>query len=223
MNTCGLCERELEDGYLCPGCATSTTARLQRLPDLYEALAAFLTPGRRGGGQAARAGRAGASLPVAEDALGLRGPGGMVGVLEDWRSAMQADRGWKEPAAAGLLEQRVVRAARGLVMNMDWIAASWPLAGAFAEEIRDLVRDVESIVDPPDPRERGMRLGFCPAVYEDGALCGSVLRLYPGEKTVTCRFCGAVYPQATWLGLKALMDEDAAARAAANWLAAATG
>lgn len=211
MNQCGLCEQQLEHGYLCPLCTKNTLVRLECMPELHKGLAAFLAPGRRGGGQASRARRMGPSLPVSEATLDLRAPGGMVGVLEDWRSAMQSDRGWKEPAAAGLVEQRIVRAARGLAMNMEWIASSWPLAGAFAEEVRDLVRDVRSIIDPRDPRDRGMRMGHCPAAYEDGALCGAVLRLYSDEKAVTCRWCGAVYPSAIWPDLKVLMDQDEAA------------
>lgn len=212
MNQCGLCEQELEDGYLCPLCTKNTLVRLECMPELHKCLEAFLRPGRRGDGQASRAGRIGPSLPVTEDTLNLRGPGGIVGVLEDWRSAMQSDRGWKEPAVTGLIEERIVRAARGLAMNLEWIASSWPAAGAFAEEIRDLARDARSIIDPRDPRERGMRLGYCPAAYEDGVLCGAVLRLYPDDKAVACRFCGAVYPPAIWPDLKVLMDQDAASR-----------
>lgn len=204
--TCGLCERDLEDGYLCPGCTLGTAQRLDRAPKLYDALAAFLQPsGRRpelGGTRPSEA-----PLPLSEPAFNLRGPGGIVGVLEDWRSAMQADRGWGQPAIAGNTERRIVVAARALCINLDWIAASWPMAGAFAEEIRDLERDVASIVNPPMP---SLRLGTCPAVFEDGVICGAVLRVPHGTAKVECRWCGCEYPPCTWLELRNLQPNGAA-------------
>jgi hypothetical protein len=204
--SCGLCERDLERGYLCPGCALGTARRLDRMPRLYEALAAFLHPGGRRP-ELGRSRPAEAPMPIAEPAFNLRGPGGIVGVLEDWRSAMQADRGWGEPVREGGTERRVTVAARALAMNLEWIAASWPMAGPFAEEIRGLERDVASIVNPP---ERSLRLGNCPAVYEDGVVCGAVLRVPAGAAKVECRWCGCEYPPSTWLELRSLQGGEAA-------------
>lgn len=196
---CGLCERQLERDYLCSGCTLGTAQRLERMPRLYTALAAFLHPGGRRP-EFGRARPVEAPLPVAEPALDLRGPGGIVGVLEDWRSAMQADRGWGQPATDGSIERRVFLAARGLSQNLEWIAGSWPMAGAFAEEIRDLERSVVSVVNPPTPT---LRLGTCPAIFEDGVVCGAVLRVPHGTAKVECRWCGTFYPEETWLALAA--------------------
>ncbi len=204
--SCGVCERDLEHGYLCPGDTLALAERLERMPRLYEALAAFLHPGGRRP-EYGRSRPAEAPLPICEPAFNLRGPGGIVGVLEDWRSAMQADRGWGEPAIEGNVERRIFRAARGLSQNLEWIAASWPMAGAFAEEIRDVERDVASIVDPP---ERSLRLGNCPAVYEDGVVCGAVLRVPAGTADVSCRWCGCQYGPDTWLELRNLQLNEAA-------------
>jgi hypothetical protein len=44
MNICGLCEEQLEDGYLCVGCTKSTRVRLEALPVLHRGLAALLAP-----------------------------------------------------------------------------------------------------------------------------------------------------------------------------------
>ncbi|KUN91892.1 hypothetical protein [Streptomyces caeruleatus] len=197
--SCGLCDRALELGYLCPGCTLGTAQRLDRMPAMYEALAAFLHPGGRRP-ELGRTQPVEAPLPIAEPAFNLRGPGGMVGVLEDWRSAMQADREWGQPALTGDTERRITVAARALSMNLDWIASSWPMAGAFAEEMRGLERDVASIVNPPSP---SLRLGNCPAVFVDGEVCGAVLRVPHGTAEVVCRWCGHFYPQSTWLSLAA--------------------
>lgn len=203
--SCGLCDRDLEHGYLCPGDLLATAQRLGRMPRLYEALAAFLHPGGRRP-EYGRCAPVEAPLPIAEPAFNLRGPGGMVSVLEDWRSAMQADRGWGEPAIEGNVERRVAVAARALSLNLEWIAASWPLAGAFAEEIRGLERDVASIVNPRDPKERPRRLGYCPTLLDE-VLCGAVVALHPGRTSVSCSWCGAEWPPEKWIDLAAAQDE----------------
>ncbi|GAA4663075.1 hypothetical protein [Streptomyces youssoufiensis] len=217
---CGLCEHDLDtEAYLCAGCTRATAARLDRMPKLYAALAPYLAPagrrpehGRSGGGQP------GAGLPVAEPALILRGPGGMVGVLEDWRAAMQADRGWGPPAVGGTTEDRVRAAARGLLLNLDWIAGQWPPAGAFAEEIRAVERSVLSVIDPPDPTTRARRLGYCPSAGADGAACGAVVLLEPGSTVARCRWCGCAWPPDRWSALA-----DAQAGVASSEEVAASG
>lgn len=211
MNTCLACDRELfgdaAGHQLCPGCARATGERLDRLPALYRALAAFLAPtGRRPETGSSRP--AEAPLPVHEHVLDLRGPGGIVGVLEDWRAALHADLEWSPPAVRGTIEARVTRAVRGLRDNLPWIAETWPEAGTFATELRNLHAAVLSIVNPP---EHTLRVGTCPAVFVDGAHCGAVLRTTPGADTITCNWCDATWPPDTWLTLAATQTEGEAA------------
>ena len=203
---CQLCERNEAEGYLCNGDLLALAQRLDRMPRLYEALAAFLHPtGRRP--ELGRTAPAEPPLPLSEPVVSLRGPGGMVSVLEDWRSAMQADRGWGQPVIAGSTERRVAVAARALSINLDWIASSWPMAGAFAEEIRDLERDVASIVNPRDPKDRPRRLGYCPTLLDE-VLCGAVVALHPGRTSVSCSWCGAEWPPEKWIDLAQAQDEN---------------
>jgi hypothetical protein len=188
MTTCLACDHQLEDGYLCPGCTTATSARLGRMPGLYALLAAFLTPS----GTSAPSGRtrpAEAPLPGGL-ALDLRAT--MHLTLEDHRAAVQHDRGWGTPAVGGTIEHRVLAAARSLQHQLDWIAAEWPQAGMFAQSIRNLERDVLSVLDPP-PHDR--RVGQCPDP------CGAVLRVPAGTSTVVCSWCGTVWPPDRWLQL----------------------
>ncbi|MGW3627306.1 hypothetical protein [Streptomyces sp. NPDC000880] len=219
MNACLLCERNETDGCLCPGCTRATAERLDRMPKLYVALAAFLQPGGRASAQYGRTQAVDAPMPASEPAFNLRGPGGIVGILEDWRSAMQEDRGWSEPAVAHDIGRRIVTAARGLRLNIEWISSSWPMAGQFAEEIRDLERDVISIVDPRDPAARGTRIGTCPAVDVSGSICGAVLRYRSGEQAITCSWCLCSFPPSTWVSLKGLVDFDEARQEARTSLA----
>jgi hypothetical protein len=120
---------------------------------------------------------------------------------------MQADRGWGEPAIEGTVERRVAVAARALGMNLEWIAAAWPMAGAFAEEIRDLQRNVASIVNPRDPVDRPRRLGYCPTLLDE-VLCGAVVAWRPGETSVSCSWCGAEWPPEKWLDLSKAQDDN---------------
>ncbi|MYS34904.1 hypothetical protein K388_01902 [Streptomyces sp. KhCrAH-43] len=212
MNTCQLCEQPDETGsYLCVGCTRATTVRLECLPDLYAGLLPFLAPST-----AVAQGRGGkggpAPLPVREEILDLRGPGGMVGVVEDWLAALRADRGWQPLVPAGSVEARLKSAVHGLHANMPWIATTWPQAGTFASEIRDLEKGVRSIIAPEPAADRGRRIGNCPALDPSGTLCGAVLRLAPGEKAVRCEWCGTAYPPYVWGQLKTWMAEDQAAR-----------
>lgn len=212
MSACGLCETALHGDdatrHLCDGCETATAGRLAALPLLYADLAGHLRPGSPAPGpRSFRSGPTGSSLPVSEPVLGIRGPGGMVALLESWREALHDDRGWSAPRPHGSIEDRVKRAAKALRDSVPWAAAAWPAAGAFAEEIRDLHRDVLSIVAPSDPRERGIRLGNCPATV-DGVLCGAALRAYPDEPHVTCRWCGCSWGPGEWLDLRGWLDLD---------------
>lgn len=215
MNTCLLCdEHDAMGGYLCPGCTKATVVRLECLPALYDGLLPFLTPGS-GSGQGRGAKPVYAPLPVAEQILDLRGPGGMVGVVEDWLSSVRDARRMRQPVPAGSVEARLKAAAAGLIVNMPWIAVSWPEAGTFAGEIRDLTGSVRSIIAPEPSVDRGRRIGNCPAMDPSGTLCGAVLWLPRGEKAVRCEWCDTRYPPYVWGQLKAWMTEDEKARDAA--------
>ncbi|MFE2360143.1 hypothetical protein [Streptomyces virginiae] len=209
MSVCLLCDQPDETGgYLCPGCATATVRRLNALPSLYDELLPFLTPGS-GGSTGRRSPAVSAPLPVSEMVLSLRGPGGVVGVVEDWLAAVRDARHMQPFAPVGSVEARLRAAVGGLLDNMPWISVSWPDAGIFAEEIRDLERVGASIVDPAGRGERGTRVGTCPAVDDGGVICGAVLRYQPGAKLVVCSWCGCAFPPATWQGLRTLIDHDA--------------
>jgi hypothetical protein len=212
VNQCGLCEEQLEGGYLCVGCTKSTRVRLEALPTLYGGLAALLPPA--GGASGIRSGKGGPPpLPLNENILDMRSGGGMVATLESWVDAIRHDRGRPEVLHTGSPTGRITRAVGELLGHMPWVAVSWPEAGLFAGEIRELAREASSIIRPPVPA-RGRRIGNCPAQFEDGVICGAVLRLEPGERVVTCRWCQTSYPPATWMDLKVLIDEDVrAARA----------
>ncbi|WP_172384781.1 hypothetical protein [Streptomyces sp. MNP-20] len=204
--TCGVCERDLEHGYLCPGDTRALAARLDRLPRVYDALAAFLAPAAHGSTGPVARGQAGARLPVDEAALDLR-YGGIALVLESWRADVQRVRGWGQPAITGTIEHRVLAAARWLGMSLEWIAAAYPAAGDLAREVRELEGAALSVVGAlPD---RGRRIGHCVAADASGAVCGAVLRHQRGETQLVCPWCQYVYGEQDFLLLARLQPEDA--------------
>lgn len=215
MNLCLLCDEHDETGsYLCVGCTKATEVRVQSLPGLYRGLAPFLAPA--GGVGQGRSGKGGpAPLPVNEEILDLRGPGGLVGVAERWLADVRRDRGHAVATLPDGVDARLQVAVTGLLRNMSWIAVSWPAAGYFAKDIRDLVDSVRSIIAPEPAVDRGQRIGRCPAMSLSGVLCGAVLWLPRGEKAVRCEWCDTRYPPYVWGQLKAWMTEDARADNAA--------
>lgn len=194
---CGLCERALEHGYLCPGDTLALAERLDRMPKLYAALAGFLTPAARGSGERVSTSRTEPGLPVDEAVLDLR-YGGIALVLEGWRSDVQRVRGWGEPAVTGGVERRVLAAARWLGMELSWIAASYPAAGDLAREVREMEGAALSIVGALP--ERGRRIGQCVSIDSSGVICGAVIRHQPGQTRLVCEWCHAVYAtEQDWL------------------------
>jgi len=127
---------------------------------------------------------------------------------------MQADRGWGTPAIPANIGRRVTVAARALSLNIEWIATAWPLAGDMALEVRALERDVLTIVDPEDPEDRrhrhGTRIGRCVAQVDGGGVCGAVLRAYPGDAVLICRWCRTEYGPEQYLMLKQSQPIEAA-------------
>jgi hypothetical protein len=206
---CTLCTtHRIDYGSLCHSCTHATRDRLQRLPRMWASLEAWLTPGNDGpSGPAAYGGRARlaeAPLPVRGEVLDLRAPGGIVGVLEDWREAVYETRGWPRPVPASSLTHRVSIAAADLGDNLDWISR-WYAGAGFGWDIRRLVDRVRAVVqpgraldEPPEPTY----LGRCvAAVDEDGTACGH--RLYADmTRTVQCGLCLCLYPPDTWLALR---------------------
>ncbi|MFB6517458.1 hypothetical protein [Streptomyces sp. NPDC056401] len=207
MTLC-VCRTELADGFLCARCRAATYGRLLRIPSLYRLLEPELQPSAAAPSYG-RVRLVEAPLPVSAEVLTMRGPGGIVGVLEDWWAAMQASRAGSAPVISGTIEQRVNTAASRLAFHLDYVVSSWPQAGSFATEIRQLDERALAIVCPPDTAERGERLGPCPAEYDTGARCGAVLRYFRGSvHGVTCPWCAVVYPPNSWADLRAWIDHD---------------
>jgi len=192
---CELCERPAADAYLCDGCTQDTAERLEGLPSLFEQLADMLIPqGSPDGGR--RGSRLIESPSPDLDVIDHRAA---FAVLPSWHRALFDAPGWPQPST-GLadLDGRMLAACMALRASVEWVAASWPAAGDFAREVRDLHDDARSVVGAAD---LDARMGLCPAVV-GGVVCGALLRLPYGQQVVRCDWCSATYPPGVWAALR---------------------
>jgi len=197
VNVCVLCERDLEDGYLCPQDTVRLAARLDELPTLYDEVGECLVPRRATWGEIiATRGAAGPQSPVNEDVLDTVNATAAAALVHSWRVDVQRVR-WPQHAAPP--PAPLAADCRWIAMELEWIAAHYPAAGDLAREIRDLEAQARQIVGDPVPRRQ--HLGVCIAVTDgQGTVCGADLSRLPGGP-VRCRRCGTGYrsEQDLWL------------------------
>lgn len=196
---CGLCERDLPTGHLCPGCAHALAERLEQLPELDSELIHCLIPRRSGWGDIiATKSAAGPQSPLDETVLDELNSGHMAAVVHSWRVDVQRVR-WPQHAApppGGLAAD-----CRWLAMELDWIITQYPAAGDLAREVRELEAQARALVGDPIPRVQ--HLGTCVAVTTGGQVCGAVIKRVPGETRLRCRWCGYTYATASdWMQLQ---------------------
>ena len=199
LSGCLDCGRDLaEDRQLCPSCTSRLGVRLGELPGLYRALEDELVPGASGTSTNRRTKSPDAPLPVVEEILSLRGPGGMLGFVEDWQSAVWYELGQGVPPQCGTFEQRMDSAVASLRFNLMWISETWEQAGEMADEIRKLHDAAESVVAP---KPKTIRAGLCSTPVDDGGECGAALRYHPGDTDIRCPWCSTTYTPMDWLPL----------------------
>lgn len=195
---CLSCEDPSPLGSLCDRCGSRLDRQLSQLPALYEALGAYLRPSSQTSTAVGSSKSPDAPLPLTEPALDLRGPGGIVTVLETWRQALYEDAELRWPEPFGDYPGRLLRAVRALREQLPHITCGWAQAGLFAAEVDELHGAARSIIAPP---EKTVRAGTCPAKLDDGTVCGAVLRAVPGDPEIRCRWCNTVYAPSSWLKL----------------------
>ena len=198
---CGLCERGTRD-CLCASCALDTAERLEQLPEIFEEVADLAIPSR------ALEGTRRGSRPAFSPTPDLRPLAVRWGfsILPSWHRVLAEDSGWPQQHTGFALDgedRRILGACIALRASMEWIAACWPAAGAFAGEVKELFDEARSVTGVPD---LPARMGPCPA-RPGGVLCGAPLRLPDGEQIVRCDWCSATYPPGVWMALRNAQDD----------------
>jgi hypothetical protein len=145
----------------------------------------------------------------------------ILAMCEMWERAVREDRHLAPygPASEARHATTTAAALRGctgfLARQVDWMTTTpgFDLAG-FADHVRRAAAILRRW--DIDAATVGTRLA-CPAILDDGAECGAVIRLEPGGDAITCRGCGHAWT-ALWLlqvagsGIDAWADLEAAAR-----------
>lgn len=198
LTGCLDCQGDADGNQLCGRCTDRLLGRLWDLPGLYEALEEHLEPGASGMGGSRRTQGPEASLPAVEDVLSQRGPGGMLGFLEDWAAALWSDMGQGERPVSGTFEERLASAIGTIRFNILFVTERWPVAGDLSREIREVHAAAESVVAP---KPKAIRAGLCSTPVGDGGECGASLKYHPGDTEITCAWCRTVYTPTDWLPL----------------------
>ncbi|MEL3944844.1 hypothetical protein [Streptomyces sp. LNU-CPARS28] len=202
MTTCPHCTTNDLDhgGFLCDPCIRTTSRRLRQMPALWAALAAWLAPGRGAPFISGRTPRAEAPLPLREEVLDLRADGGIVGVLEDWRTAVHEARSMAPPTLAVGIGPRITIAATALDGHLGWIAR-WYAGPDLATDVQQLVGRAYGVIQPGHDADEPQYLGRCVAADPAGTVCGRPLYAHP-DQVVQCEWCLCVYTPETWLALR---------------------
>lgn len=183
--TCAICTHPSPTGTrVHQACATTLTGNLHALPWLYADLGELLTPGSPSG-EPGRTTGCHAPLPLREDVLDLRGPGGIVGILSDWESAVRDAQGADPAPFRGSIEQAVTAAAQWLAAQVPWIGQHFDPAADLDREIRQLRTRCETVDGmATEPRERRIPVA-CP--------CGWTLRITVATSGEYCARCDTWY------------------------------
>ncbi|MBC9719719.1 hypothetical protein H9Y04_45420 [Streptomyces sp. TRM66268-LWL] len=196
--------------YLCRHCETRTNERLEELPGLREQLRDMLEPGVRGPRAVVSASRDGSLVPCSLDALNLVAVGGITAVLDAWVADWCDLLGWQLPhlrnTDPGACNTPITGAVTFLRNNLPWAAERHPAVDDFAHAVHQLWQHATSITDPPEPT---VRIGYCPAVLDDGTECGATLRATPGDADFRCRWCNTTWAERHCLTLAATLHTAA--------------
>lgn len=195
-HSCELCRKPARH-RVHEGCQRHLDEALTALPHLYRELGAALMPSRRG--NEGRTATRSAPIPPNEDALNLRGPGGMASVTADWEDDIRRLLGWEQRPFRGSIEQTLHGCVVFLRGNLHWICDEHPDVRGLAHDINKLIGQATALVTGErQPRRVPVA---CP--------CGQTLRITlntDGERCPTCQ---------TQYGHAELFDLPLAARSAA--------
>ncbi|WP_282790903.1 hypothetical protein [Streptomyces sp. CC224B] len=195
--------------FACRPCEDATAARVRELPVLFSRLdstAMLMKGGRRAG--AVTSGSRTPPIPPRLDVLALVGPGGIAARLSAIEDAWRGALGWTVAPWRGNSAEAVPHLVKFLGDNLLWACSSYDSIGQDIDDLRRLHGECRALADG-DKRGGRVQVGFCPARYEDGALCWQPLTAATDNHRIHCHACGA-----RWDGLGEWRDLREAQKAA---------
>lgn len=218
---CTSCQRDLwETEYertACRPCEDRTTVRLTELGPLFTRLNATAALLKRGSRTTGPAGSRTPPLPLNVTVLNLVAAGGVAtrlqAIEDSWRQAL----GWTiSPRTDGQTvfaswradpARDVPQRLRFVANNLLWACSSYPEVADDLEEIRRLHAEATAALSP-DPRPGRVKIGHCPARYDNGQHCAHPLTATAANHRIRCAACGARWDDMdAWRALRVAQEQ----------------
>lgn len=178
-SSCGACDSQPEDIYLCPGCRDVLIGDLERVESTVEAIWAAAAMMNVGNGSVGTSGHSEPSEP--SNARAYDTGRTLNVILTGWSAALGNRQPHAVKAANVLLAQ--IREVRG----QDW-------APVLKQELREALTDCDRATDRSAPR---IFAGICPT-EEDGQECGTPVYAPEGKTEARCQTCGSTWDVTDW-------------------------
>ena len=124
---------------------------------------------------------------------------GALAVVESWARLIREETSLDTPPRqmrGTVPEGRATMSRELRTIRWHWdyvLSAGW--LDDFGSDMREVLR---SLTYAGRLAERVLRVGQCPAVRDDGDLCGQTLRVRASADEIRCWSCGATWPRSQW-------------------------
>jgi hypothetical protein len=178
-SSCGACDNQPDDIYLCLGCRDVLLDDLRRVESTVEAIWAAAARMNVGNGSVGTSGHSAPSEPT--NARAYDAGRTLNVILTGWARAIGNNEPHAVKAANVLLAQ--IREVRG----QDW-------APVLKQELREALTDCDRATDRSAP---SIFAGICPT-EEDGEECGTPVYAPEGKPAARCQTCGSTWDVTEW-------------------------
>lgn len=187
--------------YTCRVCEDRTAKHLRAFVGLYQQLGDVLVPSGAINNSGPVSGSTAAPLPVTQEALDLRGPGGIVSTLVGIELRWLAANNFTAPGFRGDYQQELPKSVQALLNLLPWACDEYPNVAADLQRIDTIHGRASSAITG----ERHVRVpvGCCPTVSSAGVPCGEQLRVSPWAMEIRCKGCDTRWPHDQWIPLGA--------------------
>jgi len=202
---CPVCRRKT-DALVCASCWSSTVDRLSKIPEGYTSLGEELVPsqgvGERVGGSKTP------PIPVKLEVLHLRTTGIKEPLLIH-EARIRYQQQHTKITFRGNTFNYIAKACEYLVTHERWIKANYTEIDHLAQDVAFIHRAINTALGY---RSDMVTIGTCPAISEDGQVCGYKLQVNPSTlnsfSDIICASCGTTWTSTRWRLLGRMLSDD---------------
>lgn len=209
---CSSCQRLLYLSELqrqvCFLCEDRAGKQLRALPNLYADLGTHaLHPATGIRGPRITGASKTPPLPVALHTLTLRGPGGIITLLQDIEDSWRRARGSRIHPQASVTDKALASIINYLNINLTWACESYEDAADDLDTITTVYWQARNALSGKQARFIPVR---CRLLYDDGSECGAELLVDINRSAAKCGECGTRWGSHEWMGLFEATRQNAA-------------